>query len=192
MLGPEKCLDSNFLRIITGFFAVSIGEKNTSIFCNRGIGHRYETHQLEQGHLVTQEFQLCSCLQKCKWNANRYHNDAPLAAPLFYTHKTRKAFNFSWGVPQNKCTTVEPCLLCCLFQDISYVLSTFLFRCSFVVSQFITICGLTMFLDGGSTGTSLTCCSWSMKTWKRYVTAKHFTVWQKIDHKRRQKRKGFE
>ena len=26
-------------------------------------------------HLVTQESQLCSCLRKCKWNANRYHND---------------------------------------------------------------------------------------------------------------------
>ena len=26
-------------------------------------------------HLVTQESQLCSCLRKCKWNANGYHND---------------------------------------------------------------------------------------------------------------------
>ena len=53
-------------------------------------GYCYENHLLEQNqwivywfcghfcthvHLVTQELHLCSCLRKCKWDANRNHND---------------------------------------------------------------------------------------------------------------------
>ena len=38
-------------------------------------------------HLVTQESQLCSCLRKCKWNANRYHNDIHCT---YCKHRTKR------------------------------------------------------------------------------------------------------
>ena len=38
-------------------------------------------------HLVTQESQLCSCLQKCKWNANRYHNNVHCT---YCKHRTKR------------------------------------------------------------------------------------------------------
>ena len=85
MLGPEKCLYSNSLRIITKFFAVptflvkrmhrsfAIGTllrkppARTTPMDRLLISRAFLlcTHV----HLVTQESQLCSCLRKCKWNA---------------------------------------------------------------------------------------------------------------------------
>ena len=38
-------------------------------------------------HLVTQESQLCSCLRKSKWNANRYHNDVHCT---YCKHRTKR------------------------------------------------------------------------------------------------------
>ena len=38
-------------------------------------------------HLVTQESQLCSCLRKCKWNANRYHNEVHCT---YCKHRTKR------------------------------------------------------------------------------------------------------
>ena len=37
--------------------------------------------------LVTQESQLCSRLRKCKWNANRYHNDVHCT---YCKHRTKR------------------------------------------------------------------------------------------------------
>ena len=69
--------------------AYLFGEKNAWIFCNGDIVTKTTTRTTPMDrllisrafllcthvHLVTQESQLCSCLRKSKWNANRYHND---------------------------------------------------------------------------------------------------------------------
>ena len=91
MLGPEKCLDSNSLRIITKFFAVPtfLVKKMQQSFAIETLLRKPPARTTPMDrllisrafllcthlHLVTQESQLCSCLRKCKWNANRYHND---------------------------------------------------------------------------------------------------------------------
>ena len=103
MLRPEKCLDSNVLRIITKLFAVptflvkrihrsfAIGtllrkpSARTTPMDRLLISRAFLlcTHI----HLVTQESQLCSCLWKCKWNANRYHNDVHCT---YCKHRTKR------------------------------------------------------------------------------------------------------
>ena len=103
MLGPEKCLDWNSLCIITKFFAVptflvkrmhqsfAIGTllrkppARTTSMDRLLISRAFLlcTHL----HLVTQESQLCSCLRKCKWNANRYHNDVHCT---YCKHRTKR------------------------------------------------------------------------------------------------------
>ena len=79
------------MAISSGIFccAYLFGEKNAWIFCNGDIVTKTTTRTTPMDrllisrtfllcthvHLVTQESQLCSCLRKSKWNANRYHND---------------------------------------------------------------------------------------------------------------------
>ena len=91
MLGPEKCLALNSLRIITNFFAVptfSVKRMHRSFaigtLLRKPPARRTPMDRLlisrafllcTHVHLVTQESQLCLCLQKCKRKANRYHND---------------------------------------------------------------------------------------------------------------------
>ena len=41
-------------------------------------------------NLVTQESQLWSCLRKCKWNANRYHNDVHCT---YCKHRTKQSIS---------------------------------------------------------------------------------------------------
>ena len=115
MLGPEKCLDSTSLRIITKFFAVltflvkimhqsfAIGTllrkppARTTPMDRLLISRAFLlcTHV----HLVTQESQLCSCLRKCKWNANRYHNDVLCT---YCKHRTKRRISGIEG-PLHSC-----------------------------------------------------------------------------------------
>ena len=65
-----------------------------SLFCRRSVSSVLDRLLISRAfllcthlHLVTQESQLCSCLRKCKWNANRYHNDVHCT---YCKHRTKQ------------------------------------------------------------------------------------------------------
>ena len=111
MLGPEKCLDSNSLPNMC--CAYLFGEKNASFAIGTllrkppartastngsstnfaGISAHTCILSLWQGS------QLCSCLRKCKWNTNRYHNDVHCT---YCKHRTKRSIS---GIesPLNSC-----------------------------------------------------------------------------------------
>ena len=65
-----------------------------SLFCCRSVSSVLDRLLISRAlllcthlHLVTQESQLCSCLRKCKWNANRYYNDVHCT---YCKHRTKQ------------------------------------------------------------------------------------------------------
>ena len=103
MSGPEKCLDSNSLRIIAKCFTVPnfLVKRMHRSFAMETLLRKPPARTTPMDrllisrafllcthvHLVTQESQLCSCPRKCKWNANRYHNDVPCTC---CKHRTKR------------------------------------------------------------------------------------------------------
>ena len=103
MLGPEKCLDSNSFHIIAKFFAVPtvLVKRMHESFAIATLLRKPPAQTTPMDHLlilrafllcthvhlVTQESQLCSCLRKCKWNANRYHNEVHCT---YCKHRTKR------------------------------------------------------------------------------------------------------
>ena len=115
MSGPEKCLDSNSLRIITKFFTVPnfLVKRMHRSFAIETLLRKPPARTTPMDrllisrafllcthvHLVTQESQLCSCLRKCKWNANRYHNDVLCT---YCKHRTKRRISGIEG-PLHSC-----------------------------------------------------------------------------------------